>query len=304
MKQRLYLITAPILLSLLSLNLYAQPTWEKVNGPNETMNTMTATSTGDLFMGSNNYGVFKSTDAGATWAPENAGLPDVVIRTIQASSTDEIFAGTGSNGIYKYASGSWSAANTGLPSNTLLTTGFAKGNAGEMYMIATNNGIYKWNGSTWSDIRYNLPTLVRTVVVGSTGTVYAGCFASGVYKFNGVDTWTSLGAMPNNFITRTVISQSDILYVACNSNNIYRIPAAGGSWTGINSGLPALNATVMGVDANSNLFLGYLSGSYGNIYRSVNSGGTWSQVTGSLETGQFLGFASTSNGHDYICGSG
>jgi hypothetical protein len=304
MKQLLYPITAPILFSLLSLNMYAQPTWEKVNGPNETMNTMIATSAGDLFMGSNNFGVFKSVDAGVSWVPENAGLPDVVIRTIQASSSDEIFAGTGSNGIYRYASGSWSDANTGLPSNNLLISGFAKGNSGEMFMITTTNGIYKWNGSIWSDIRFNLPSLVRTVVVGSTGTVYAGCFASGVYKFNGVDTWTSLGSMPNNFITKMVISQSDMVYVACNSNNIYRIPAAGGSWTSINTGLPAANATVMGIDANSNLFLGYVTGSYGNIYRSVNNGGAWTQVTGSLETGQFLGFAASANGHDYICGSG
>jgi photosystem II stability/assembly factor-like uncharacterized protein len=101
-----------------------------------------------------------------------------------------------------------------------------------------------------------------------------------------------------------VISQSDMLFVACNSNNIYRIPASGGSWTSINTGLPALNATVMGIDANSNLFLGYSSNAYGNIYRSVNSGATWTQVTGSLETGQFLGFAGAANGHDYICGSG
>ncbi len=304
MKRSPYPFSALLLCSLSTFHLLAQPSWEKVNGPNETMNTITATGAGELFMGSNNFGVFRSADAGASWVPENAGLPDVVIRTLQSSSTDEVFAGTGSNGIYRYTSGAWTEANNGLPSNNLLTVGFAKGNAGEMYMIATNSDIYKWNGTTWTSIKFNLPALVRTVVVRSDGTVYAGCFNSGVYEFDGIGTWTSLGAMPNSFITKMVISPSDMLFVACNSNNIYRIPAAGGFWTSINTGLPVSNATVMGIDANSNLFLGYQSGLYGSIYRSVNDGDLWTQVTGSLETSPFLGFAATADGDDYICGSG
>jgi hypothetical protein len=304
MKRFLYPVAALFLCALSSASLYAQPTWEKVNGPNESINTITATGAGDLFLGSNNYGAFKSTDAGVTWVQENQGLPDVLIRTLQASSTDDVFAGTGSNGIYRYSAGTWSAANNGLPSNNLLTSWFAKGNSGEMYMVTTSDNIYKWDGATWTSIKFNLPALVRTVVVASTGTVYAGCFNSGVYKFDGVNNWTTLGTMPNSFITRMVISQSDMLFVACNSNNIYRIPASGGSWTSINTGLPTTNATVMGVDAGSNLFLGYTSALYGNIYRSVNNGDAWTQVTGSLETGSFLGFAGAPNGHDYICGSG
>lgn len=39
---------------------------------------------------------------------------------------------------------------------------------------------------------------------------------------------TSLELMPNSFITRMVIGPSDMLFVACNANNMYRIPAAGG----------------------------------------------------------------------------
>ena len=288
----------------LSISLSAQITWQKMNGPNESTNAITATSDNDLFLGSNTYGVFTSTDQGVNWQQVNQGLPDVLIRHLVAASNNEVFAGTGSNGIYRYAAGAWSAANGGLPSSTLLTAGMASGNNGEVYMITTSDHIYRWNGGSWSSIKFNLPALVRAVVVGPDGLVYAGCFNSGVYVFNGNNSWTTLGAMPNSFVTRMVISSTNMLFVACNSNNIYRIPASGGSWTSINTGLPASNATAMGIDGNNHIFLTYLINNYGNIYLSSNNGDSWSAVSSDLYTGQFLGFTSDAGGNDYLCGSG
>lgn len=293
-----------LLCLMLSINLSAQITWQKMNGPNESINAITVTVDNTLFLGSNTYGVFTSTDHGTNWQQTNQGLPDVLIRHLVAASNNEIFAGTGSNGIYRYANGSWSAANNGLPSSTLLTTGMARGSNGAVYMITTSDNIYQWNGSSWNSIKFNLPALVRTLAVGPDGLVYAGCFNSGVYVFNGTNTWTTLGAMPNSFVTRMVISSANMLFVACNSNNIYRIPAGGGSWTSINTGLPASNATAMGIDGNNNLFLTYLINNYGNIYLSSNNGDSWSVVSNDLYTGQFLGVASDASGNDYICGSG
>lgn len=293
-----------LLISIPALPAHAQITWQKVNGPNETMNALAATPAGDLFLGSNNYGILKSGDAGVTWVSENQGMTDILIRNVEASSNNEVFAGTGSNGIYKYSAGSWVAANTGLPSNNLLTSGFARGLSGDMYMFTTADGMYKWDGAAWTSIRYNLPSLIRALAVDQSGVLYAGCFNSGVYKFNGVDTWTSIGSMPNSFVTRMAINSSGMLFAACNSNNIYRIPVSGGSWTSINSGLPALNTTVMGIDAGDNVFLGFNTGGYATVYRSANNGASWSVVSGGLYTSQFNGFAATANGDSYLAGSG
>ncbi|MEO6758615.1 MAG: T9SS type A sorting domain-containing protein, partial [Saprospiraceae bacterium] len=288
----------------ISAGLPAQISWQKVNGPNEGVNALTATDDNVLFLGTNNYGVFTSTDGGVSWSAENQGLSDILIRHLSASSNNEVFAGTAINGIYKYNSGSWTQINTGLGTNNMATAGFAQGSNGAMYMISAADGIYKWDGATWTNIKFNLPALVRAIVVGSTGILYAGCFNSGVYQFDGLNTWTSLGAMPNSYVTRMVISSTNTLYVACNSNNVYRIPASGGPWTSINTGLPALNATMMGIDAGNNLFLGFSVSGYGNIYRSTNSGDSWTNVSGALATSQFLSFCGTNSGDSYVGGSG
>lgn len=297
---------ALLLLSILTIStsLTAQISWQKVNGPNEGVNALTATGNNDLFLGTNNYGVFTSTDGGVSWSAENQGLSDVLIRHLGTDSNNDVFAGTATNGIYKYNAGSWTQINTGLGTNSISSAGFAKGSNGAMYMISTADGIYKWDGVTWTSIKFNLPALVRAIVVGPTGILYAGCFNSGVYQFDGVNTWTSLGAMPNSYVTRMVISSTNTLYVACNSNNVFRIPASGGSWTSINTGLPALNATMMGIDAGNNLFLGFNASGYGNLYRSTNSGDSWSNVSGGLTTSQFFSFSGANNGQSYVGGAG
>lgn len=293
-----------LLLLTLSFHALAQITWEKINSPNESVTALTSTSNGDAFLGTTNYGVFQSTDGGMTWDNISQGLGDLTVRSMAASSDDAVFAGTGANGIYRYSAGTWTPINTGLPAGNLLSSAFAKGSNGEMYLITVSDDVYKWNGTTWTSIKFNLPALARVIAVSSIGEVFVGCFNSGVYKFNGVNAWTTVGAMPNSFVTKMVMGPTDMIYVACNSNNVYKIPATGGTWTSINTGLPALNATTMGIDAQNNLYLAYNVGNYGKLYRSTNSGGTWSPVANALNTGPFFSFCAHAFGQVYVGGAG
>lgn len=293
-----------LLLSTLSFHALAQITWEKINSPNESVSALTCTSNGDAFLGTTNYGVFQSTDGGATWDNISQGLGDLTVRSMATASDDAVFAGTGANGIYRYSAGTWTQINTGLPAGNLLSSAFAKGNNGEMYLITVSDDVYKWNGSTWASIKFNLPALARVIAVSSTGEVFVGCFNGGVYKFNGINAWTTMGAMPNSFVTKMVMSATDVIYVACNSNNVYKIPATGGTWTSINTGLPVLNATMLGIDAQNNLYLAYSVGNYGKLYRSTNSGGTWSPVANALNTSPFFSFCAHPSGQVYLGGAG
>jgi photosystem II stability/assembly factor-like uncharacterized protein len=274
----------------------AQPIWEKVNGPNESIAAITSTSNNDVYIGTNSFGVLRSSNAGVSWINISDGLDDPLIRALGTSTNDDIFVSTGDHGIYRFSSGTWTQINTGLPASNLVAWGFATGANGTMYMITTSDNVYKWDGSSWSSIKFNLPALARAISVGSTGIIYVGCFNSGVYSFNGSNTWTSLAPMPNSFITKMVMSSTDTLYVACNSNNIYRKPAIGGSWAAINTGLPVLNVSAMCADAQSNLFMGYNVSGYGQIYRSTNRGASWSVVSSALSTSPFYSFCATISG--------
>ena len=85
---------------------------------------------GTLYAATNGTGLFKSTDAGITWRPANAGLPDggvydpdlgafngVAALAIDPRTPSTLYAGTDSVGVFKStdAGDTWISADTGLP---------------------------------------------------------------------------------------------------------------------------------------------------------------------------------------------
>ena len=293
-----------VVLFLLPVCSIAQVNWQKVPGPNEGITSIATTSSNIVYAGTSTYGVFRSADDGSNWSNISLGLPDSLIRSLQISSTDKLFAGTGAHGVYQYFAGSWTAINNGLPVTNILVTGFATGTGGNMYMMATTGKIYSWDGTVWTDITYNFPALGRAVAVGPGGILYAGAFASGVYKFDGVNNWTIVGAaMPNNFVFKMTVAANDTIYVACNSNNVFRCHTAGGSWVAANTGLPATDATFIFADAQNRLFIGNNT-SPGVLYRSVSNGDNWSLVSSSLFTTLFGSMAVAPSGKIYAGASG
>ncbi len=282
----------------------AQVSWQKKHSPNENVHSIDVSSNQIVYAATTTYGIFKSADEGINWVNISLGLPDSLLRIIHVASDNSIFAGTGSHGIYRYASGSWAALNNGLPSNNILATSFAKSTGGNMYMMATTGAVYFWNGTTWTNITGNLPVFGKSLSIGPTGTLYAAVFNSGVYVYNGNASWSPVGnAMPNNFVLKLTVSVTDTIYALCNSNNVFRCPASGGSWTAINSGLPADNMNFIASDAQNRLYLSTSTGN-GVVYRSLNSGNTWSPVTTGLYTTPFASIAFSSTGITYLGASG
>jgi hypothetical protein len=297
-------ILLSLFFGLISYTAAAQVSWQKVSGPNETVTAVTAASNNMVYIGTVTYGVFSSADDGTTWSNISLGLGDSAISNLQMSSDDKLYAGTSAHGLYVYTAGSWSAINNGLPSNTQTVSAFAKGAAGTIYMMSGSGKIYSWNGIIWTDITNNFPSLGRGLAVGPTGILYATAFASGVYKFDGISNWTIVGAaMSNNFVTKISVSNSDTIYVACNSNNVFCCPAAGGNWTLINTGLPVSNMNFIATDAQNNIYVATNTAN-GAVYRSMNGGASWVLISSTLYTTTFYCFATTSSGKIYTGASG
>ncbi|MEO7264356.1 MAG: hypothetical protein ABIW38_05555 [Ferruginibacter sp.] len=282
----------------------AQVSWQSVPVPNENIASITVNSINTVYIGTNTYGVFKSLNDGINWIDISAGLGDSSILQMQSSSDDKIFASTSSHGLYMYDGNTWVPVNNGLPSATVVVASFAKGLSGVMHMMSSTGKIYSWNSSTWTDISYNFPTLGRALATGPDGSLYAAAFASGVYKFNGANSWTIIGAaMPNNFVTRMTITSTDTIYIACNSNNVYKCASSGGNWVLINTGLPVANMNFIYSDALDRIFVGSNT-AYGAIYRTTNGGSSWATVSATLFTTNFYCFAAGPSGKLYAGASG
>lgn len=281
----------------------AQLSWQRVNSPNENVSSLT-TGTNTVYAGTYTYGVYQSSNEGVNWNNISLGLPDSVMSCLQTATDDKLFAGTGSHGIWQYNGSTWSAINNGLPAANLFAIAFAKGIAGNMYMMANTGKIYSWNGVTWTDITYNFPALGRDIATGPSGILYAGAFNSGIYRFDGINNWSLVGAgMPNIFITHFTVSAADTIYVTCNSNNVFKYPATGGSWTAINTGLPAVNMNEINADSQNRLYIA-TSAANGTIYRSLNGGLNWTLISSSLFTTGFTCFCNSSTDKLYAGASG
>ena len=123
------------------------------------------TTPATLYFGSEDGGVFKSTNAGETWSA-GTGLPEstsVNALVIDFSTPRTLYAGT-AGGIFKSTDGggTWSAINTGLPDN---------GDARDVFALAidpktpttlyagTVTGVFKSTdgGGNWQAVNAGLP---------------------------------------------------------------------------------------------------------------------------------------------------
>ena len=69
--------------------------WVQTNGPQGGDGiAMASNAAGDVFVGTQGGGVFRSTDDGATWTAVNNGLTGTNVRALAINSSGDIFAGT------------------------------------------------------------------------------------------------------------------------------------------------------------------------------------------------------------------
>src|SRR5262249_35950854 len=90
--------------------------WEQTNGPQGGDGIALATNAGgDIFVGTQGGGIFRSTDSAETWTGINSGLTDTNVRALAITGAGHIFAGT-FTGVFRSTDNgdSWVAVNNGL----------------------------------------------------------------------------------------------------------------------------------------------------------------------------------------------
>ena len=167
-------------------------------------------ATGDYDELPANAGVFKSTDAGATWAAANTGLGNapIVALAVDPATPSTIYAGTGidncdfgcsGGGVVKTTDGgnTWNAASTGLPDGAIVNAlAIDPSTPRTVYAGTYLTGVFKTTdgGATWTAADAGLP-LVLALAIDPTraGTLYAGTEGGGVFKStDGGRTWGPL----------------------------------------------------------------------------------------------------------------
>ena len=229
---------------------------------------------GDIYVGTDAGGVYKSMDGGDSWTAINNGLPtfqsdgkthiyDIYTLAIDPLTPSTLYAGTNIVGVYKSMDGgdSWTAINNGLPT-------------------------FQLDGKTHI---YDIYTLAIDPLTPST--LYAGTVGVGVYKSTDAGrNWTAMNdGLPtygNGYygsIDSLIIDPltPSTLYAYVEVQGVFKSTDGGISWNAINSGLPTYRSDgktylfdALSIDPLTPSTL-YTSVRDHMIFKSTDAGSSW-----------------------------
>jgi len=221
------------------------------------------------------YGLFKSTNNGASW--QQTSLNTNYLALAVSPSGSNILAGTYSGGIHVSTNGgtNWIQSSlTDKVTRSFLTSG------GNTFAGTEYNGIYTStnNGMNWIQSPFNNRS-VRSFAIHN-GNLFAGTDTFGVYiSTNNGTSWNQTG-LNNTNIYCIAVSGSD-MYAGC-QNGIYKSTNGGQNWTNSISGITVYSMTSYAGSlfavANSN-----------GAYVSNDNGVSWQQRNEGLDGNNYLG---------------
>ncbi len=233
------------------------PPWERGIGmPAETEVRTVVVCPGDpdvLYagFGSRGYGVYRSGDAGRSWAPTALADAQVFGIAVDPAECGTVYAGAWRDNVRKSEDGgrSWVASGEGL------------------------DGAF-----------------VYSVVVDPSGDlVYAGTALRGLYRSEDAGrSWRAWGLESLTVPDLSVGPDGRVVIAATWGEGVFRrerSEAGWGDWAAINTGIPAVHhdtyAVAMDPEDGRTIFVATAAG---GVYRSVDGGGTWEQVLSSPRT--------------------
>ena len=167
--------------------------WTRVNAQLRGVSFLNNGATqGSIYAGTQNGGVVRTTDSGATWQGDtNADVVDPVVLSIVLSpdQPDTIYAGTAGQGVLKSTNGGqdWVLMNAGLANKFLLSLIIDPNNGQRLYAGTSGAGVFvtEDGGATWRALNNRLFSRIVTALALDpieSNVVYAGTEGGGVYR--------------------------------------------------------------------------------------------------------------------------
>jgi uncharacterized protein (TIGR03437 family) len=232
-------------------------------------------------------GVFRSTNAGISWAiTPNTGLSaQVITLAVDSGSATTVYAGT-AQGLYVSTDGAitWQADTNGITGQGIATVVASPTQSGTVFASVQNPPALFRSvdfGQTWGmlTLPIQLQGPVNAVVFTSSGAIVAATFQVILISNDGGNTWTPGANQP--------VAGGQGLAISLNTNTLYvfngvtsrieRSTDGGQTFSPVLPNVQLPFPTLIAVDPNnpSNV---YIAG-YNLFYRSADSGQTWSQLS-------------------------
>ncbi|MEI7812991.1 MAG: SdrD B-like domain-containing protein, partial [Ignavibacteria bacterium] len=200
-----------------------------------------AYKSGELYAGTWGFGVFKSTDGGATWTEVFNGPGNLAVHALTINSKFEIFAGSFDSGIYKSVDHGTQWTKVNMPFAHVWAMECAVNDV--IYAGTYGDGVYISNdGFNFQKANNGLTTtFIYAITANSDGRVFISSWTNGVYATdNGGSSWNVLGLKGFNVSSISLSSNAKTLYVGTSEGAIYKNQA---DVTAVDNGKTEIPAT-------------------------------------------------------------
>ena len=273
------------------------------------------TNSSILYVTTERKGIWKTTDAGATWTEVSDGIPSsssyfteyVSVTTLEfnPATPSTLYAGTERYGVFKTTDSGANWVQMASLSSRLVSTIAVDPNStstvyaatrGDNRVASSSDSVYKStdSGETWTAVNSGLWAWGSDVsenwdleIDGSTtpSTLYLAYGAGGLSKStNGGATWVdaNLGTGGTRIIqeafTVDVAASSPSTVLVGGPEGIFKSTNSGASFIAVNTGLSGAFFGALGVDPTNAQKV--VAGNSSDIHTSTNGGSSWSLATG------------------------
>ncbi len=222
--------------------------------------TLGFTSRGDLFIGMNNEGLYRTTNRGESWTRMSNGLPAMGVFAIDFDGDSGVFIGT-NQGVYRSSDNGDHWQSAGLPGisvqslaiqrDSIVIVGTASGAAPGMYRSSDR-------GKNWEKI---IPigggTDIFTLFRYDSTILYAGITGQGILTSTdeGI-TWSRIpNPLPSTGIHAFARNANGVMYAATDGG-IYISTDRWKTWTNPRDGLWTLNTSSVAIAPDGYLYAG------------------------------------------------
>lgn len=246
-----------------------------------------AASSSAMFAGTDQHGVYRSTNGGISWSQSNSGLHDSFAKTLEMGGS-RIYSGSNRGGASVSTNDgvSWQNISAGLPPpgtgvHVISVSG------GVAFAGTNGRGVFRStnNGATWDSVNTGLGNRFVHAMTVNSGNLYAGTGNSvsegGIYlSSNNGASWTlTSGAIVS--AVRSLATTGNMFIAGCNGTGVF-VSFGGQTWDQRNNGLANTNVRAVALYGNM-AFTSILAGTNGGgIFLSENSGSTWRSINDGL----------------------
>ena len=248
-----------------------------------------------IYVGTQEEGIFKTTDGGQTWAASSTGLPSDEIRVIaiDPNSHSDVYAGTGNNGLFKSIDfgASWAVVNNGIDFQWI--SDIVIPDDSNVYVAGRDSlngeGLFRSTdyGDTWeklpveAGVDWNAGNFIA-VNWPDTQNIYFASYQSVFKSTDGGANWTEY-SVTSSSITSLILHRHhpQILYAGTQGEGVFKSENGGESWTRVSNGINALHFVGdsphgLEIDKSDPNYI--YAGSINGGYRSTNGGSSWEKM--------------------------